>query len=293
MLSEVNSHPRDQYLKFYEEGHKYDLTLPLTGEIVHPISVTTLISTYYDKFNADKIIAQLFTKSPSIDERFYQMSEKEIMQEFIANKDAGGGLKLIDKIKNKPHWVGSKYYNMTKEEIIDKWEINRDECASLGTHMHLCIENTLNNLDVVNDTIEYKYFQKFWRDFQSKYSNFKIYRTEQTIFDEDFRKGAACCGSVDAILKDDKNNFIILDWKRSKEIKYKNPFQKMKYPFNDLDDTNYNHYRLQLSIYSHILTTKYNYNVVYLMLVIFHPNNENYLCIPVKNIDLTEIWDIL
>jgi hypothetical protein len=253
MLDVINAHPRDKYLKFYEEGHKYDLTLPLTGEVVHPISVTTLISTYYEKFDADKI---------------------------------------IDKMMKSINWSNSKYYGMTKQEIIDSWEVNRDQAASLGTHMHLCIENTLNGLDVVNDTIEYKYFQKFWEDFQLKYSNFKIFRTEQTIFDEDFRNGQACCGSVDGILKDDQDRFIILDWKRSKEIKTSDR-KKMKYPFNDLDDTNLNHYRLQLSIYSHILTTKYNYNVVYLMLVIFHPNNDGYICIPVKKIDLTELWHIL
>jgi len=156
----------------------------------------------------------------------------------------------------------------------------------------LCIENYLNGLNVVNDTIEYQYFHQFWHIFQLKFKTFKIYRTEQTIFDEDFRKGQSCCGSVDAILKDDADNFMILDWKRSKEIKTKN-YKKMKYPFDHLDDTIYNHYRLQLSIYSHILTTKYNYNVVFLMLVIFHPDNDNFVCIPVQKIDLTEVWDKL
>jgi hypothetical protein len=279
MLSIINKHYRDDYIKFQEEGHIYTL-MPLdiflkfflikqkytnNGIIkliietyylltkTHPTSVTTLISTYHEKFDADKII------------------------------------NCMMKGKN---WASSKYYGMTKKEIKDSWECNRHSAAFQGTNMHLCIENNLNGLNVHNDTPEYKYFQNFWRDFQSKYSQFKIYRTEHTIFDENFRNGKACCGSVDAILKDDDDNFIILDWKRSKEIKMKNS-QKMLHPFNYLDDTNYNHYRLQLSIYSHILTTKYNYNIIYLMLVIFHPNNNDYVCIPVEKIDLTNIWNKL
>lgn len=255
LLSRVNAHSRDKYIEFQEEGHKYFLTHPINNTLLTPISTTTLIKSYHEEFNDDKIIQRMMAS---------------------------------------PNWINSKYYGKTPDEIKFLWKTNKEDAAELGTLMHADIERYLNKDDVLNsNTLEFKYFIHFWEQFKIKYSSFDIFRTEMLIFDENFRNGTGISGSIDALLKNDQDQFIILDWKRSKEIKETNIYQKMLKPFNNLDDTNKNHYALQLNIYRHILTTKYQYNVVFMMLVVLHPNQGGFKCIPIEYIELADLWDKL
>ena len=57
-----------------------------------------------------------------------------------------------------------------------------------------------------------------------------------------------------------------------------------------MDHCNYNHYTLQLNIYRHILQTKYQMNVIFLMLVILHPNQQGFFAVPVRLMDMTQMW---
>ena len=284
-LSEKNKHPRDKYIQFFEVGHRYDLTDPITGEMFHPTSTTTLIHKYFNDFDADAVIAKFFIRPTDIHDRYYNMTEDEIMKELNSYQ----GVKLINRIKNKPFWVGSKYYGQTAEEIKAGWILSGKTASNLGTKLHENIEHMIDGLEIQDDSVEYSYFLKFWVDFNSKYPKFKPYRLEWLIYDIEKR----ISGSIDCVLEDDQGNVILLDWKRSKEIKSENPFQKGKGYFSDMDDCNKNHYTLQLSIYRHILQKNYNKRVVFCMLVIFHPNQTTYQCIPVKMLDLNEFWETL
>ena len=253
MLSEINKHERDHYISFVEEGHIYTLLSPETDEVKHPISVTTLISKYYPHFDADK---------------------------------------CIEKMMNSRNWPNNKYYGMTPDEIKSQWDETRDTSAKSGTAMHANIESYLNSLPVCDESDEFKMFLKFWGDFQAKYS-FKPYRLEWCVYDELFRNGKGLCGSIDCVLSDGKGNIMIFDWKRSKEIKVENSYEKMNPPFDDMDNTNLSHYKLQLNVYRHILIHKYKLNVVFMMLVILHPNQTGYHTIKINPIDLTSVWHTL
>src|SRR4029078_4475415 len=132
-LEHVNKHERDKCIQFFEEGHRYNLTVH--SQVLNPISVTTLIHTYCQEFDADKIIKKMMLSR---------------------------------------NWTASKYYGMFPKEIKDKWDKDRDDAASAGTAMHLNIEYFLNNLPVKN-SIEFTYFNNFWRDFKLKYKNYDIY----------------------------------------------------------------------------------------------------------------------
>uniref|UniRef100_A0A6M3K3P2 Putative PD-(D/E)XK nuclease superfamily protein n=1 Tax=viral metagenome TaxID=1070528 RepID=A0A6M3K3P2_9ZZZZ len=72
---------------------------------------------------------------------------------------------------------------------------------------------------------------------------------EKIIFSS--RLGLA--GTVDLLLKDPAGPVIILDWKTNKELKIENPFETGLPPIDHLEDSNLNHYALQLSIYQYIL----------------------------------------
>jgi len=61
------------------------------------------------------------------------------------------------------------------------------------------------------------------------------------------------CGQIDKLFINHKKQFWIDDYKTNKAIKVNNPFQRMKDPISHLEDCNYNHYRLQLSLYAWML----------------------------------------
>ena len=73
-LQVKNRHPRDEHIFFDEAPHKYYI-----NGVCDNISVTTLIHTYGEKFDADKI---------------------------------------IQKMMNSMNWENSKYYGMTADEIL-------------------------------------------------------------------------------------------------------------------------------------------------------------------------------
>lgn len=282
MLAKINAHPRDENITFKEDGHIYTIK----GVDGHPISVTTLIHKFFPPFDADKI---------------------------------------IDKMMRGRNWATSKYYGMTKDEIKKQWDTNRDEAATKGTAMHKCIEDQINSeventiklptcfeqdcsinslaesLNKLNEptplpppetqTLEFGYFMNFWMNLKKGSPNFKPYRTEWLVYDEEKK----LAGSIDFTMIGPNGEIIILDWKRSKEIKKENPYQKGFRCLQHLDDCNYNHYCLQLNIYRHILETRYDKKIVGMFLVVFHPNNDNYLFIPVPTMikEIQDIWNEL
>lgn len=198
---------------------------------------------------------------------------------------------VIAKMMASPKWSSSKYFGKTAEQIKNEWNTNKIEASTAGTKMHKSIEDFLNGEIVDNDTSEFRMFLKFWDDIQHQYPDWEIDRTEWLIYDN----SGKVAGSIDAVMRNkvDHDKIIILDWKRSKEIKYTNKFAKGKGPFANLDDCNYIHYSLQLNIYRHILETCYNKEVMFMMLAIMHPNNASYQCIPVGHIAIDSIWNEL
>src|SRR5947208_4873806 len=190
---------------------------------------------------------------------------------------------IIKKMMASNNWSKSEYFGRTSESIKEEWNNSTD----LGTLMHKDIENYFNGDTVVNpNNKEFSLFTNFWNDIKTQYPSFRPYRTEWLIYDEDI----GLAGSIDCVLSDNNGNLIILDWKRSKKIQMTNSFERGYPPFDHYDNCNYSHYSLQLNFYRHMLQTKYNKNVIYMMLVILHPNQTSYICHPVSNIDLSGVW---
>jgi ATP-dependent exoDNAse (exonuclease V) beta subunit len=249
MLAIKHPHARDEFISFEEEGHLYTIK----GLEGHPISVTTLIHQFFPIFDADLV---------------------------------------IDKMVQSRNWPRSKYYGMTKDAIKQQWEENRDDASAEGTAMHKAIEVFLNRpeqeQELVNQqftktrtlhetvpaTIEFFHFLAFWTSQIGE--TLRPYRTEWLVYDEEKR----LAGSIDLVLEDTKTGkVIIVDWKRSKDIKTENRFQKGREFWSHLDDCNWNHYSLQLNMYRHLLETHYGKQVAGMYLAILHPNAPSYqLC---------------
>jgi hypothetical protein len=235
-LAVVNKHPRDDQISFEESTHTYSID----GQAKGWISCTTVISNLYKHFDADLIIKKMRSN---------------------AQKFATG-----------------PYYGKTDEEIKAGWNANGTVASEAGTRMHLDIEHYYNADPVGNlagdsyepcESPEWEMFTKYQQKIGSK---FIPYRTEWLVWD----KSVMIAGSIDMVYRKPDGTLAIYDWKRAKEIKTTNDYDKMLGPVSHLPDTNYWHYSLQLNIYRRILQTCYNEIVSELALVILHPNNPTY-----------------
>lgn len=183
---------------------------------------------------------------------------------------------MIKKMMESPKWPQNKYYGMTTEQILKQWSDLGKDASSKGTAMHLGIEQFLNGaehviLPEVRNTSEFQYFMNFWKDHGH---DLEPWRAEWSVFSEEHK----LCGQIDMLFRRKSDGkFVIYDWKRSKEIKTSNDFQKGLAPLNHLDDCNYWHYSLQLNLYRWILENLYNMEIADMYLIICHPNNKNYI----------------
>ncbi|CAM9104161.1 unnamed protein product [Sphacelaria rigidula] len=213
-------------------------------------------------------------------DRYEYTSTTKLMHSLFKPFDAD---EVIGKMRNSKNWENSKYFGMSPEEIKTGWEENRDSAAKSGTAMHQCIEDFYNGDDKLTTLTtpdkEFEFFERFRLDHQ----DLVPYRTEWCIFDED----AKVSGSVDMVYEDKLNpgSYVIADWKRSKEIKTDNRWQKGTSENScHLPDCNFIHYSLQLSTYKYILEKNYGLKISQTFIVVLHPSQESYIKLSTKDL---------
>lgn len=247
-LSKHNAHERDQYIQFQEVGHKYTISCDIEHKYT---SVTTWCHSHFPKFDADSIIRNMM------------------------------------RGKN---WVpGHKYWGLTAQQIKDMWKNNGSSVASAGTDLHYRIECFMNGEEIDGEDMavknhsqlletplaqddgtipEWTYFLNFVRD----HPEFKPYRTEWLIFNEDVK----ISGSIDMVYENEDGTLSIYDWKRCKKISKVNDYNKWATTqcISHIADSNFWHYSLQLNTYKYILEQKYGKTVKDMVLVQLHPESE-------------------
>ena len=232
-----NLHERDPCVSFEEGPHIYTIN----GKRGESTSVTTWVHSHFPEFDKEKIVNNILTK---------------------------------DRWATDPTY---KYYKMSKEEIIKMWDDKTQNACMHGTNLHNNIEKFYNGMDVKDDTVEFKYFMMFKKDFP----NLKPYRTEWMVFHEELK----LVGSIDMVFENEHGDLEIYDWKRCEDFQYDNLYNKYstRSCLSHIPDTNYWHYSIQLNTYRQILQLKYGKKVTALYLVRFHPNN------PYKTYDRTKV----
>ena len=157
---------------------------------------------------------------------------------------------------------------ITKEEVLEMWDKKGRESREQGTAMHEKIESYYLGKSVSTDET-FELFKIF-----ANTITLKPYRTEWAVYDWEQK----IAGTIDFV--DYQNGaYVIYDWKRSDKLIAKNglPIKSSKYgekalpPIDNLDDSPYYHYALQLSLYKYILEKNYGITVSKLRLGIFHP----------------------
>ncbi len=229
-------------IAFEEEAHiYYDVTKPEQKFI----SVTTLIHSFTQPFDKEFWSA-------------YKALEKLLSKEdWAIEKKSLLNTKKFDKVLLELHNIAEDEFNKEQQTILDMWdEENRNSCER-GTRIHADLENSFYKKKKDIDLSKYQIGGKF--ECIKDHNNLDL---ENGIYPEYLISRVSedgklrIAGQIDLLVKKG-NKIIIGDWKTNKKIDLKSFFDsktktssKMKYPLNNLDDCNYNHYCLQLSTYA-------------------------------------------
>lgn len=181
---------------------------------------------------------------------------------------------VLSKMKNK----AEKFPGMSDAQIKEMWSNAGKEASKRGTEMHAQIEAFYND-HVECKEREMEFFMQFHKNVIVA-SGYQPYRTEWSIFDEDLK----IAGQLDMLFRRPDGQYALFDWKRVKELKIDNRWEKGAGPCATLDHCNFIHYSLQLSIYKKLLETRYGIMIGEMNLAIFHPDNNNYIVVPAKDL---------
>ena len=146
-----------------------------------------------------------------------------------------------------------KYRGMTIEDVLQLWK----DAADHGTIVHEEIENNILNKTPVTERKSIHGIN--WLNKFKMTSRFEVY-PEVIVYSEELK----LCGTIDLLVLDkEKNIYNIMDWKTSKSISTKSYGNKkgIKPATEDLEDTKFNLYALQLSLYRYLLEEYYGLKI--------------------------------
>ncbi len=163
---------------------------------------------------------------------------------------------------------------MTPIEVELMWKNKGEAAAKDGTFLHEQIENFYLE-QAYERTEEFHLFENF----VSEHHHIKPFRTEWRIFDEHHH----IAGTID-LISENGNGYEMYDWKRSKKVVSSfngepiknNQWQSGVGQLADIDDTSYNRYCLQQSLYKYILEKNYGLTVSKMFLIVLYPDYDKY-----------------
>ncbi|WP_433894899.1 hypothetical protein [Sphingobacterium mizutaii] len=174
------------------------------------------------------------------------------------------------------YWANRKApeLGMTPDEVELMWRNKGEAAANEGTFLHEQIEKYYLK-EEYEKTEEFHLFESF----VSENNHISPYRTEWRIFDEHHH----VAGTIDLISKNG-NGYEMYDWKRSKKVVNSytgepiknNQWQRGVGKLADIDDTSYNRYCLQQSLYKYILEKNYGLKVSNMYLIVLYPEYDRY-----------------
>jgi hypothetical protein len=164
--------------------------------------------------------------------------------------------KTAEKVSKKQ---GSKWFGIEPKIIQDIWSNEAKRATDLGTWYHNQREDDLCSLaSIEREGVTVPIFKPLPLKDGIKYApNQKL---EPGVYPEHmvYLKSAGICGQSD-LVEVVNGRVNIIDYKTNKEIKmesfkdWEGISEKMLHPVSHLDDCNFNHYALQLSIYMYII----------------------------------------
>jgi hypothetical protein len=218
------------------------------------------------------------------------VSVTKLVSNFKEPFDAEGVAAKVSKNKK------SKWYGKTAKEIQAAWKEESERAMELGTFYHNQREADLCALaSIEKEGVTLPIYIPIEKDGVKHAPDQKL---SPGIYPEHmvYLKSAGICGQSDLVeVVGDKVN--IIDYKSNKKIEtesfvnWEGISKKMLFPVNHLDDCNYYHYALQLSIYMYIIL-KHNPKLkpgnIYIHHVTFEQESENEFGYPIYAKDSEE-----
>ena len=250
---------------FREADHYYG---NLNDPSIKYISVTTLIEKYGKEFDREFVSA-------------YKALEK-IMDPADWKKEKGSiwkNHKIPDDFLDVYN-ISKEELNKAQQDILDDWDNTNRIACERGTKIHAQLENSFYN---IGSNITLKKFGiggKFEckKDYSELDLEYGVY-PEYLIYYDNPKIDLHLAGQIDLIVKNG-NDIYIIDHKTNKKIDLKGFYNsanrstdKMKYPLGHLDECNFNHYQLQLSLYAWMLQ-KLNPNFTIKDLILNHYDHD-------------------
>lgn len=161
------------------------------------------------------------------------------------------------------------------DRIRAEWKYSGEYACALGTMVHSVMELGWQNKEFYPDEKILEKYPGMKEDFDWRKQKAKsllkrlkeVYvpiKNEFIVYDAEWK----LCGTIDFLAYNKVKNCIsILDWKTNKKWDYSNRYQRMKDPFENLDDCNIKHYELQLNTYKAILEKHTNIKVDEMILI--------------------------
>lgn len=171
----------------------------------------------------------------------------------------------------------SKWYGIAPDKIIELWNNESDRAVTLGTFYHNQREADICSLSSIEkEGIPIPIYSPILDGEIKKAPNQKL---TDGVYPEHmvYLKSIGICGQSD-LVEVVNGKIYIIDYKTNKEIKkesfkdWEGVSKKMLSPVLHLDDCNFNHYSLQLSIYMYIMlkhNPKYKAGDMYIHHIIF------------------------
>lgn len=262
-LALKNAHPRDQHIRFVEQGHTYFI-----GSDSDYTSVTTYLKILFSEFNEEEAAINAFKNNKSKNSNYKNMSIDEIKEKWTQDKNKGTVLhKACELFYNQVLPQGTPH---TNHELLkhyqsqpSKYQYNQEDPIAFSYFMNFVIHNP----------------------------DLKAFRTEMLIYHEELR----IAGSIDILFKNDDGTVSIYDWKRSNNLSStSNCYNRYGLlPFMcHIPETKYWKYALQLNLYKFILESKYNFTVKDMFMVKMHPCEDNYVLFQIPDLS-DEIEDLV
>lgn len=167
--------------------------------------------------------------------------------------------------------------NRTEDDVLDEYLLMRDEAAEKGTYLHNQIECFLKKDKFDSESSEFELFLEFYNK-EIKPRNLLFFDAERMIFSDKYN----VAGTIDCLFKKaDKDEYVILDWKRSKKLIIDGRPRIFGYGYalselSSLDNSSFNRYCLQQNIYKHIAETEYGMKISSMKLVVLHEKYSDY-----------------
>lgn len=180
----------------------------------------------------------------------------------------------------------AKKEHRSEEDVLEEFLTNRDEAAEKGTYLHEQIEHFLKGEAYDGSSKEFTMFKQFYQQIVVS-KGFEFFDAEKRVLLDEYN----IAGTVDALFKKpNKDEYLIVDWKRSKKLVVDGHPKKYGYGYalselSHLDNSSYYKYALQQNIYRYILETNYGMSISSMNLIVLHEKFDVFHRVNLINMD--------